>query len=467
MVAFAAPRHGEEVGGFRILEKIHGGGMATLYRVSNPDRALPAIMKIPNLGFGSHPGCYVGFEVEQMIMATLSGPHVPRFIARGGMDATPYLVMEYIDGPALRDSVGQGRLAVAEIVRLVVALAAAIHDLHRQNVVHLDIKPANVLYRPTGEAVLVDFGLARHAHLPDLIEEEFHRPVGTPAYLSPEQVLGQRSDPRSDVFALGAILYQLATGRLPFGTPTTTGGLRRRLYRDPEPPRRVRPELPDWLQEIVLHCLEVDPAQRYTTAAQVAYDLSHPGDVRITARGTRLKRAGHLTGLRRWLKTLWSEPPPCPAPLAHLAVAPHLLVALDTTQSDEALFEALRQAVRRVMIAEARYRITCVTVLDLASLSAEDASHALAHSLYTQRLMEARHWARPLDLPAEQARFHVLDSTDPAMTLVEYARANQVDQIVMGARGSSALRRILGSVSSRVAAEAPCSVTVVRVPRAQ
>ncbi|MCR4304534.1 MAG: bifunctional serine/threonine-protein kinase/universal stress protein [Gallionella sp.] len=467
MEALPILKTGDEIGGFRILEKIYEGGMATIYRVSKTDIELPLIMKIPKLAFGSHPACYVGFEVEQMILATLSGPHVPKFIAKGDMDATPYIVMEYIEGPALHDYIGKSRLDIPGIVRLVSALAAAVHDLHRQNVVHLDIKPANVLYRPTGEAVLVDFGLARHAYLPDMVEEEFHMPVGTSAYISPEQVVGRRCDPRSDIFAIGVILYQLSTGRLPFGAPTTIRGFRKRLYRDPVPPRRIAPGLPEWLQEITLHCLEVRASERYATAAQVACDLSHPEHVPLTARGARLERAGYLTAFRRWLETLWFEPPPCPAPSAHLAVAPHILVALDTTHSDEALFQALRDAVHRMVAAEKRCRITCVTVLEPSILTEEESSRELARSLYTQRLVESRHWAQPLELSAEQMRFHVLEAGDPATALLEYARAYHVDQIVMGARGSTALRRILGSVSSKVAAEAPCSVTVVRAPRAQ
>jgi len=460
-------RPGDEIGGFRILDKIYEGGMATIYRVSKPDIDLPLIMKLPKLGFGSHPACYVGFEVEQMILSTLTGPHVPKFIAKGDMDANPYIVMEYIEGPSLHDFIEKARPSLSEIVRLVSPLASAVHDLHRQNVVHLDIKPANVLYRPSGEAVLVDFGLAHHAYLPDLVEEEFHMPVGTSAYISPEQVMGRRCDPRSDIFAIGVILYQLATGRLPFGSPTTIPGFRKRLYHDPVPPRCLEPELPEWLQEVILHCLEVGASERYATAAQVAYDLMHPDSIPITVRGTRLKQAGYLIALRRWWGALWSELPPCPAPSAHIAVATHVLVALDTTRSDETLFQALRDAVRRVVAAEAQCRITCVTVLEPSILTEEDSSQELAHSLYTQRLVESRHWAQSLALPSGQVRFHVLQSGDPATALVEYARTNHVDQIVMGARGCSALRRILGSVSSKVAAEAPCSVTVVRVPRAQ
>lgn len=456
---------GSEIDGFRLLEKIHEGGMALIYRVSKPGIDLPLIMKIPKLGFGDHPACYVGFEVEQMILTTLSGPHVPRFFGKGDLATHPYIVMECIEGLSLGQAARRAPLPAAETARLTAALAAAIHDLHRQDVVHLDIKPENVLFRPSGEAVLIDFGLSHHARLPDLVEEEFHMPVGTAAYISPEQIMGIRCDPRSDIFALGVVIYQLATNKLPFGEPVTRSGFRKRLYLDPEPPRNINPDTPPWLQEICLHCLEVKAQSRYTIAAQVAHDLVHSDQVTLGERSIRKRNASVFTIARRWLDSLRTEPESCPPPSAHIAATPHILVALDTTQVDEAMFQALRDAVSRAMIAEQDCRITCVTVEEPSILTEGDTGRELANSLHTQRLMELRHWAKPLGLPLEKLRFHVLEASNPAAVLVEYARANHIDQIIMGARNKSVLRRILGSVSSHVVAESPCSVTVVRTLR--
>ncbi|HEY6700264.1 MAG TPA: protein kinase [Pseudolabrys sp.] len=120
------------------------------------------------------------------------------------------------------------------------------HDIHRQHVTHLDLKPGNVILRGD-EAVLIDFGLARHDQLPDLVQEEAEGPVGTGAYISPEQVLCDRTDPRSDLFALGVILYLLATGKAPFGEPELAENWRRRLWRDPVPPRGRNAHVPPWL----------------------------------------------------------------------------------------------------------------------------------------------------------------------------------------------------------------------------
>lgn len=453
---------GTEIGGYRVLEKLGEGSMAVLYRVASPVGAEAGLLKVPKLGFGSDPACYAGFDAEQMIFGRITGPHVPRLLATGEGDFGPYLVIEYIAGTSLADYASRSPLADAEVIRLGVALAAAVHDLHRQDVVHHDLKPSHVILRDDGKATLIDFGLAFHGHLPDLVEAESDRPLGTPAYISPEQLAGVRGDPRSDVFAIGVMLYLLATGRLPFGEPTSNTGLRRRLYFDPVPPRRLRPELPPSLQEIILHCLEISAEARYATAAQPAHDLTHLDQVALTERGQRTSQSGLMAAAKRWLAVRTAPPRPGKSPTAILALAPHVLVAVDTAHPGEALFRALRDAVGRIIAGEPNWRVSCVSVLEPSMLTDQDDSAEIIRSLRTQRLVELHHWAQPLGLPREHLRFHVLEGGDTASQLLEYARVSHVDHIIIGARGSSGLRRLLGSVSSRVAAEAPCTVTVVR-----
>lgn len=459
------PQPGGEVDGFHVMDELHEGGMARVYRVSRSDLDRPALMKVPKLEFGSHPGFYVGFEVEQMVLPMLSGVHVPRVLARGDQSARPYLVMELIEGPSLEAQAQRAPLDPAEIRGLGARLADALHDLHRQDVVHLDVKPENVLFRDSGDAVLIDFGLARHSRLPDLVEEEFHTPAGSGAYIAPEQLLGIRGDPRSDIFSLGVILYQLATGILPFGSPSNLRGFRKRLYTDPVPPRALNPDVPPWLQEIILHCLETEPGRRYATAAQVAHDLAHPGTVPLTERAARLKRPGFGQRARRWYRTWRSEPRTPSHPSVQLASANHILVALDPGQLSESLAQAMQDAVRRLAATDSDCRVLCVTVLEPSGVGGEEGGETLNRSEFMHRLVELRHWAGPLQLPPEAVRFHVIEATDPAGALVDFAGKYHADQIVMGARASSAMRRFLGSVSARVVSEAPCSVTVVRAPR--
>lgn len=456
---------GSVVDGFRVCEKVHEGGMAVLYRVERDGEAMPMLMKVPRLEFGSHPSCYVGFEVEQMVMEVLTGPYVPRWVTRGVLEDTPYIVMEFVEGRTLHDLAEGAPLPPAEAARLVAALATAVYDLHRQEVIHLDIKPSNTIIRPNGEAVLLDFGLAHHGHFPDLVEEEFHKPVGTAAYISPEQVLGNRNDPRSDIYALGVILYQLCTGHLPFGAPATLGGFRRRLFMDPIPPRSHVADLPEWMQEIILHCLEVQVVKRYATASQLAFDLLHPDHVALTERASRLKRAGPMTVCLRWWHSLGKQPGENMVPTQQISQAPQILVALDIGAGYETLLSEMQTVVRRAIETNENSRLVCVTVLEPDISTEQDYGQEIANSVYTQRLVELHHWAAALQLPINRTRFHVLHGTNAATTLVEYARQHQMDQIIIGARGNSALRRILGSVSSRVAAEAHCTVTVVRQPR--
>ena len=155
------------------------------------------------------------------------------------------------------------------------------------------------MFRPSGECVLIDFGLSHHNQLPDLLQEEFRLPYGTAPYMAPERLLGVRDDPRSDLFSLGVLLYFFTTGVRPFGESETLRGMRRRLWRDPYPPRKLKADYPPWLQEIVLRCLEIEPVWRHPTASQLAFDLAHPDQVKLTARSERLQRDPLSTVWRR------------------------------------------------------------------------------------------------------------------------------------------------------------------------
>jgi nucleotide-binding universal stress UspA family protein len=456
---------GSEVDGFFLGEILHAGSMATIYRLTGPDGPLPLIIKIPRLGPGERAVNVIAFEVCRMVLGALAqGPHHPTLVAFGDVETTPYLVMEYVEGVRLNDWVGRAPIAPEEIARLGSALALALHDLHRQDVVHLDLKPTNVLYRTHGEAVLIDFGLAHHSHYPDLLAEELRSPVGNWVYMAPEQALGVRCDPRSDLFAFGAILYQLATGRLPFGNPTTSAQLRQRLYRDPVPPRALVADIPAWLQEIILRCLEVDARDRYASAAEVAFDLANHAQVAITDRGLRTRRASWGTRIRRWVRARRFEPAPCPPPSTRIGPAPIVLVAIGPAQADDILFEALRDAARRLIVADDLCRIACVTAVPLAAALSGERYEDTATGRHIKHLVNLRRWAKPLELPEERLTYHVLESEKPAAALIDYARMNDVDQILIGA-ARSASTRLFPGVSAQVVAEAPCTVTVVR-PRA-
>ena len=457
---------GSSIDGFFLEERLHQGSMAAIWRVSPPDGGAPLVMKVPSLQEQDDPTAIVGFEVEQMILPTLSGIHVPRLIASGDFSTQPYLVMELIPGQSLRPRLDQAPLAPHEVATIGARVAVALHDLHGQHVIHLDVKPSNIMFRHSGEVVLLDYGLARHDHLPDLLAEQFRVPMGTAPYISPEQIRRIRTDPRSDLFAVGVMLYHLLTGARSFGNPTSVRGLRRRLYRDPIPPRARNPACPPWLQEVILRCLEVDPTQRYQTAAQLAFDLQHIDQMELSERSRRMARDGAWTVTRRWMRTLATESAPGHSVVGRLASAPIVLVAVDVSQSSPGLDRGLRVIARRVFDSEPGARLACVTVLRTSRLpvTGSPTVDSEGRNLRVTRLVELKHWARPLEIAPGRITYHVLESPDPAGAIVEFAGTNKVDQIVIGARGSSAIRRYLGSVSSQVVAEADCTVTVVKAP---
>src|SRR3954449_4967792 len=328
---------GADIDGFTVGECVHRGGMATLWSVTRPELASPLLMKIPRISEGEDPAAIVSFEMEQMILPRLAGPHVPACFATGDFGRQAYVVIEQIPGKTLYSRIGNLPLPDEEAVAIAGKIAAALADLHRQNVIHHDIKPSSIMFRGSDEAVLIDFGLSHHNQLPDLLQEEFRLPYGTAPYMAPERLLGVRDDPRSDLFSLGVLLYFFTTGVRPFGEAETMRGMRRRLWRDPHPPRRLKPDYPPWLQEIVLRCLEIEPVWRHPTASQLAFELAHPEQVKLTARSERLQRDPLTTVWRRRFNRGLTLPKPKSDVAAQLASGPIVVVAIDTEEGSGSL----------------------------------------------------------------------------------------------------------------------------------
>jgi serine/threonine protein kinase len=208
-------------------------------------------------------------------------------------------------------------------------------------------------------------------HLPDLMEEQFHRPVGTTEYMAPEQLLRVRSDKRSDIFALGAILYQLATGRLPFGIPARMRKVRRRVWRDPVPPRALRPKIPPVLQEIILRCLEPVPDARYARAEDLMFDLRHLDLAVLTERAERMQQSDFRTTFARRLRT--------PKTLGEIFAsatkspprAPIILVAVSLRPGLEEVRQALLEASVTVLANMPGTRLACVNVVPTSLIAVE------------------------------------------------------------------------------------------------
>ncbi len=459
---------GTEIDGFVITQLLHAGGMAHVYRVAyangRPDPGFPMAMKVPRMAGGDGAENIVGFEVEQLMLQQLSGPHVPRFVAAGDLARLPYLVMEYVPGRTLQrhldEAHASGRpVPVDDLARLGAALATATHSVHQQNAVHLDLKPANVVVREGSappHAVLLDFGLSWHAHQPDLLAEELRPAIGSPAWIAPEQVVGVRGDLRSDLFAIGVILYELATGELPFGEPATAGGLRQRLWMDPVPPRARRADLPPWLQEVILRCLAPEAAQRYPSAAHLAFDLTHPQQVTVGERGLATRGTSWRTHLRRWIKAAGMQYQPSPLPSAQVAEVPIVMVAIPHQDASDRTLYSLRAATARSLGIRPGARLACVTVINPGLGEDETA-------LQREHLERLRRWADGLPLDGHQASFHVIEASDVAQALIAYAQGNHVSLLVIGAATHGlSLQRLVATVPTRVAMAAPCSVLLVK-----
>ncbi len=449
---------GAEIDGFVLGDRVHAGAQGQIYAAERPGAPFPILMKVPRLRAGESAESLLSYRTEETILPLLAGPHVPRFVAAGDLARTPYLAMERVDGESLEQVARRAPRHGDEVVRIGAAIADALHSIHRQEVVHCDLKPDNVLLRPDGTAVLIDFGFAHHARVPDLLAEQ-DRLAGSPPYVSPEQVLGIRGDARSDLFALGAMLYELSTGELPFGDPETLAGLRERFWLDPVPPRRlIRGFLPS-LQEVILRCLEPSREERYQSAAHVAFDLRNLAQVVLTERAFRTRRASHLTHLTRIWKLRRVRRPVRLRP-AGVEGAPVIMVAVDTTRLDDERQPAIQRATERVLSVPGESRLIFVSVVEPAEVHAGEADESpLEH------LIRLRRWTEPLGLSPQRTTMHVIEGTDAAGALLEFAKRNNVDLIVLGAPGASQPSNAWWrSAASKVTAQAPCSVLVVRVP---
>ena len=464
-MARLAVQPGAVIDGFTVGACVHTGGMATLWSVTRPDITVPLLMKIPRVSEGEDPAAIVSFEMEEMILPRLSGPHVPACYATGDFARQAYVVIEPIPGKTLYSRLGDLPLTYDEAAAIAGKIAVALADVHRQNVIHHDIKPSSIMFRASGEAVLIDFGLSHHNQLPDLLQEEFRLPYGTAPYMAPERLLGVRDDPRSDLFSLGVLLYFFTTGVRPFGEGETIGAMRQRLWRDPQPPRKLKADYPPWLQEVVLRCLEIDPVWRYPTASQLAFELAHPDQIKLTARSERLQRDPLSTVWRRRFNRGLTQPRAKANLAAQLASSPIVVVALDMAEGSDALNEAMRVTVMRILATLPSARLACLNVLKLGRVTLDKTLDEAGNNKHIDCLVALRHWASPLKLDEGRLTVHVLEAVDPASAILDFVNANHVDHVIIGARQNSFARALLGSVSAKVAAEAACTVTVVRPPR--
>ncbi len=269
---------GETLGRYQIIEHLGHGGMAEVYKAYQPNLDRYVAVKVLHPFLATEENFLTRFEREAKAVAALRHPNIIQ-VYDFEYDAERrcyYMVMEFIDGPSLKvrlqelEARGE-RMPLEEAVRIVVAVGEALDYAHRRGMVHRDVKPANIMFTSDNQVILTDFGIAKIVNVTGLTASGAM--VGTPAYISPEQGMGEAGDERSDIYSLGVVFYQLLTGKLPFDADTPMGIVLKHINEPLPSPRSLRPDLPPGLEQVLLRALAKDPDRRYQTAAHFVADL--------------------------------------------------------------------------------------------------------------------------------------------------------------------------------------------------
>ena len=279
------PLHpGDQLDHYRIDALVARSGMASIFRATDLLTGRQVAIKVPHPEMESDPVFYERFQREQEIGAKLDHPGVMKVFTDEDRSQV-YMVMEWVEGRLLRQVLNEQRkFPVERALRIALAICDTLAYIHSHGVVHRDLKPENIMVDAEDRIKLIDFGIAANVGSRRITFAKLSQTMGTPDYISPEQVRGKRGDARSDLYALGVMLYEMLTGKVPFTGPNAFVIMNDRLLNNPIPPRQIDPQISPQLQEIIYRAIEREPKNRYASAREFARDLEHPEQVGVSER---------------------------------------------------------------------------------------------------------------------------------------------------------------------------------------
>ena len=275
---------GKVLDNYRIDAPVAESGMASIFRATDLRDGRQVALKIPHFAMEADPALFDRFKREESIGIALDHPNVMRIYA-DDQRTRVYMVMEWVEGRLLRQVMFEaGKMPPQRAVHITLGILKALEYIHKNGVVHRDLKPENIMLDPQDGIKLIDFGIASQEGAKRLTYAGFTQTMGSPDYISPEQVKGKRGDARSDIYSVGIMLYEMLSGRTPFSGPSPLAVMNDRLINHPLPPREAEPSITPQMQEVLYRALERDPKNRYPSAQSFAQDLEHLDQVGIAER---------------------------------------------------------------------------------------------------------------------------------------------------------------------------------------